>query len=189
MAKVLISEALVKDQNLNSAQQSENTGIKTFGLDLLTELLGFDAKDYPEQSLFALLFDKKKMSKKDVLDATGLSRRQYEKVFHDRNDRWRGLNTGFEANRAMSNLLEREDLAPHQVAMSELLWKLMKGFAMQEILEQLWIMTGRFIEEDYPQDKDFDMSNFNITPEELNEAIVLHFLHFCESKGQEAETC
>ena len=189
MAKVLISEALVKDQNLNSAQQSENTGIKTFGLDLLTELLGFDAKDYPEQSLFALLFDKKKMSKNDVLDATGLSRRQYEKVFHDRNDRWRGLNTGFEANRAMSNLLEREDLAPHQVAMSELLWKLMKGFAMQDILGQLWIMTGRFIEEDYPQDKDFDMSNFNITPEELNEAIVLHFLHFCESKGQEAETC
>ena len=43
-------------------------------------------------------------------------------------------------------------------------WGVMKGFAMQEILEQLWIMTGRSIEEDYPQDKDFDMSNYNITP-------------------------
>jgi hypothetical protein len=139
--------------------------------------------------LFALLFDKKKMSKKDVLEATGLSRRQYEIVFHNHNDRWRGLNTGFEANRVMSNLLEKEDLAPHQVAMSELLWKLMKRLAMQEILNQLWIMTGRFIEEEYPQDGDFDMSNYHITPEELNEAMFLLYLHVYESRNKYVETC
>ena len=174
-------------QDLTPAQQSENTEIETFGLDMLTECVGIEAKDYPEQALFALLFDKKKMTKKDVLEATGLSRRQYEKVFHNHNDRWRGLNFNVEANKAMSKLLESEDLAPHQIAMSELLWKLMKGFSMQEILNQLWIMTGRFIEEDYPQDGDFDMSNFHITPEELNEAMCLSFLHYCESH-KETET-
>lgn len=183
------TEAMVKDQNLTPAHQSENSSIETFGLDMLTENLGFDAKVCPDEAFFAVVFDKRMMSKKAVQEATGLSRRQYERVFHDRNERWRGLNTGFEANKVMSNHLEREDLEPHQVAMSELLWKLMKRFAMQEILDQLWIMTGRSLEEDYPQDKDFDMSNFHITPEELNEAICLHFLHYCESTDQESETC
>ena len=189
MEKILEPEAMVQDQNFNTADKSENTGIETFGLDQLTETVGFDAKEYPEQALFALLFDKKQTTKKDVLNATGLTRGQYEKVFHNHDDRWRGLNYDVDANRAMSKLLERDDLKPHQVAISELLWKMMKRFSMQEILNQLWVMTGRFIEDEYPQDGDFDMSNYNITPEELNEATCLLFLHIFESRNEGVETC
>ena len=189
MKELLKTEAMVQDQNLNAAQKSENSGIETFGLDLLTESVGFDAKVYPEQALFSFLCDRKKMYKKDVLEATGLTRGQYEKVFHNHNDRWRGLNFNAEANKAMSKLLDSEDLAPHQLAISELLWKMMKRLAMQEILNQLWIMTGRFIEEEYPQDGDFDMSNYHITPEELNEAMFLLYLHVYESRNKDVETC
>lgn len=189
MEKILEPEAMVQDQNLNTAEKSVNTRIETFGLDQLTEFVGFDAKEHPEQALFELLFNRKRMTKKDVLEATGLTRGQYEKVFHNHDGGWRGLNYNVDANRAMSKLLGREDLEPHQVAISELLWKMMKRFSMQEILNQLWIMTGRFIEDEYPQDGDFDMSNYNITPEELNEAICLLFLHIYESRNKGVETC
>ena len=158
-----------------------NTDKKATGLSILSELLGYDAEMYPNEALMNCLCSKKIMCKKDFMDATGISRWTYDHIFTDRrDDGWRRPKIDIKASHAMKKHLERENLEQHQLLLSGLLWKLMRHGSMLEILNQFWELTGRYVEEEYPEDRDLGMQNYLITPEELNEAVELLFLHLAE---------
>ena len=181
MAKVIKPEAMLKEQNLTFAQQGVNTNKETPALDFFGEYLQRDLKEDPNLSFMAIVLGKERLPKKDVQDATGLSNRKYNQIFDEQfHPSIRKMKTDVSANLVLAKHLEREDLLPHQRAICELLWKRMRYHSMGEILEQIEVLTGRWIEYDYPQDEAFCGGAYDINVDELENAMELLLVHIMD---------
>ncbi len=172
------TEATLKEQNLTVAKLGENTNKKTPALDYMGNYFHRDLKENPNLSFMAIILGKESLPKKDALDATGLSNRKYNQIFNEQyHPAIRKLKTNMAANMALAKHLEREDLLPHQRAICELLWKRMRHHSMGEVLERIAMLTGRWLEDDYPEDRDFCEGSYDITVEEFDEAMGLLLVH------------
>ena len=181
MANVIETEAMLKEQNLTIAQQGENTIKKTLALDFFGDFFHRDLKENPNLAFLAIILGKEHLPKKDAQDATGLSNRKYNQIFDEQyHPIIRKMKTDVTANLALAKHLERQDLLPHQRAICELLWKRMRYYSMGEILERIEVLTGRWIEDDYPRDKDFCEGSYDITVEEFDEAMGLLLVHIVD---------
>ena len=181
MAKVIKPEAMLKEQNLTFAQQGVNTNKETPALDFFGEYFHRDLKEDPNLSFMAIILGKEHLPKKDALDATGLSNRKFNQIFDEQyHPILRKMKTNVAANRALAKHLERKELLPHQRAICELLWKRMCHHSMGKVLERIAILTNRWLEDDYPQDKDFCEGSYDITVEELEEAMGLLLVHIID---------
>jgi hypothetical protein len=125
---------------------------------------------------------------KDLLDVTGLSKGDYLKIFKVVDD-VRYLRFDLPAHSRMTEHLEREDLLSYQRSISELLLKAMKGEGVAKAKMDFALLTGRFLDVDYPQDEDLQADAYRITGDELNEAMRLFFLHIFEIQAKEGATC
>ena len=172
---------MLKEQNLTVAQLGEKTNKQTLALDFFGDYFHRDLKENPNISFLAIIYGKESLPKKDVLDVTGLSNRKYNQIFDDKSHPIiRKMKTNEAANLALAQHLERDDLLPHQRAICELLWKRMRYYSMGEILKRIEILTGRWLEDVYPQDKDFCEGSYDITVEELDEAMGLMLVHIMD---------
>ena len=175
------TEAMLKEQNLAVAKLGETTNEQTPALDYLGNYFHRDLKENPNLSFMAIICGKGFLPKKDVLDATGLSNRKYNQIFDEQYLPFlREMKTDVAANMALAKHLEREDLLPHQRAICELLWKRMRHHSMGEVLERIAMLTGRWLEDDYPQDIDFCEGSYDITVEEFDEAMGLLLVHMMD---------
>lgn len=178
MVKFAKTEVQVKDQNLTPEMEQDSNNEKALGLECLTEITGIDAGEYPNEVFLYILLSKKILPLNDLLDATGLSQKKCSLVFEeDHCEDGRNLRTDKRANEVLAKHLEREDLEPHQYAICELLWRRMQFFSIQFMDEQFTTLTGRSLMEDYPEDMAFREESYDITAEELNEAVMELFLH------------
>ena len=172
------SEVMVQDQNPTPEMELNSNNEKALGLECLSEITGVNAGDYPNEVFLYTLLSKTILPLNDLLDATGLSKKKCSQVFEENHSEFgRNLRTDKRANEVLSKHLEREDLEPHQYAICELLWRRMQFFSIQFMDEQFTTLTGRSLIEDYPDDMAFRDEPYDITPEELNEAIIELFLH------------
>ena len=179
------SEVKVKDQNLSIAHDSDINETEAIGLDFLTNFLGLSAKDFPNEVFLYTILSKESFTKTDLLDATGLSNKEYALVFdEDSCNEGRDLRVGIMAIETLSSHLKREDLKPHQYAISELIWRRMQYFSIMNLEEQFESLTGRRLEEDYPDDAAFQEEAYTISPEDLDEAMVELLIHIEEISDQ-----
>lgn len=188
MPKQLIPEALIKKINLNEALESHTNYCTLLAVNLLGVIVGRDAEEDPSAALLALVNSKKILPMKDLQDATGLSKSDCLTIFDTEDDR-RWLMPDGGAVVRMSDHLKRSDLLPHQRAISKLLLKIIGGEVMEEIKSQYHRLTGKDLEKQYCYDVDFQREAYNISLDELNEAMRLFFIHIYDLQPQVAETC
>ncbi len=188
MPKQLIPEALIKKINLNEALESHTNYCTLLAVNLLGVIVGRDAEEDPSAALLALVNSKKILPMKDLQDATGLSKSDYLTIFDVKGDR-RGLKTDTASLARMSDHLKRRDLLPHQRAISQLLFRIIGGEVMKVIKYQYYLLTGKFLEDEYCYDVDFQFEAYDISYDDLNEAMRLFFIHIYDLRPQEAETC
>ena len=180
-------EEKIKMFNLNEALESHNNHCTLFAVNLLSVAIGWDAEIDLNSALLALVCSKKKLPMKDLLDATGLSKRDYLTIFDVEDDRrWLKMDTVSLAR--MSFHLERPDLLPRQRELSKLLFKLIGGKVMEEIKYQYNLLTGGYLEDDYCFDDTFQFETYNISLDELNDAMRLFFIHYYDLQPKEVET-
>ena len=172
---------MVQDQNLTPEQKNENKTSETPALNLLSELLEFDAQENPQKAFFILTNCKAFLRKKDLMDATGLSRRKIDKIFDNQySQECRRPKFDKEAIYTLSEHLERPDLSLHQWLFSNLLWKQLSYFAMMDILNQLEILIGPGGIEALSKNEDFDLDTYCIDADELEEAMGYLMVHIME---------
>jgi len=171
-------EVMVQDQNLTHTNDINNCETETIGLDFLSQFLGVSARDFPNEVFLYTILSKDSLTKNDLLDATGLSKMDYPMVFdEDSSKDGRELLADIRAIETLSRHLEREDLEPHQLAVSELIWRRMQYFSIMNLEEQFEALTGRRLEEDYPDDAAFQEGTYTISPEDLDEAMLELLIH------------
>lgn len=176
---------MVKDQNLTPEQKNENKTSETPALNLLSELLEFDAHEDPQGAFFLLTTNKAYLRKKDLMDATGLSKRRLDKIFDNQHSpEWRLPKYDDEAILALAEHLEREDLSLHQWLFSNLLFKQMQFFAMKRILDHLEILIGEGAVENLAKNDDFDLDTYRINAKELEEAMGNLMVHIFDLEEQ-----
>lgn len=181
MAQYKPNEVMVKDQNPTIAQESDISETDNIGLDFLSQFLGVSARDFPNEVFLYAILTKDSLTKNDLLDATGLSKKDYPLVFDEESSKdGRELLTDRRAIETLSGHLEREDLEPHQYAISELIWRRMQYFSILNLEELFESLTGRRLEEDYPDDAAFQEGAYTISPEDLDEAMVELLIHIEE---------
>lgn len=179
------SEAMVQDQNLTHTNDINRRESETLGLDFLTQFTGVSAKDFPNEVFLYAILAKESLTQNDLLDATGLSKKDYPLVFDEESCKdGRDLRFDLRAIETLSRHLEREDLEPHQYAISELIWRRMQFISIMNLEEQFESLTGRRLEEDYPDDAAFQEGTYTISPEDLDEAMVELLIHIEEQYGQ-----
>ena len=190
MSNKMQNEAMLKEQDLTTAQQSESTSSvsETPALDILSEMLGKDVKENPNLAFMAVILGKEILPWKDALDATGLSERKFKQIFDSQyHPLVRRMRTDERANKALSKHLEREDLLPHQRFICELLWRRMCYQSMGDIMERIEILTGRWMEYDYPRDEAFCESTYDITVDDFEyamEGLMVHIIDSCDQKAE-----
>ena len=182
------TEELIKKINLNEALESHTNYSSLIAVRLLSLIIGWDAEIDLRCALLALVNSKKMLPMKDLLDATGLSKSDYLTIFDVRDDR-RWLKTDAESLARMSGHLERPDLLPRQRELSKLLFKIIGGEVMDEIKYQYHLLTGKFLEDEYCFDDAFQFETYDISLDELNDAMRLFFIHIFDLHPQEVETC
>ena len=163
-------ETMVKDQNLAPYFSIENGNSQTPVLDEISDMMGIDAKKNPSITFWIIFFHKENLSKKEVLDATGLSERWYNMVVDEYySPGLRKIRTDSLAQQTLTRHLERKDLRVHQRLISELFWKTMMFVSTAEQIEEYWrkIESG----EDFIQDELLDMTQYLISVEELEVAM------------------
>ena len=186
--KKLISEELIKMINLNEALESHTNHCTRLAVNLLSIIIGWDAEEDPSAAFMALINSKKMLPMKDLQDATGLSKRDFFTIFDTEDDRrWLTSDEGVLVR--MSDHLKRSDLLPHQRAISKLLWKQMSSYVMGDIKRQYHLLTGMRLEDEYCFIDAFQSKTYEISLEELNEAMRLFFLHVYEIQIMEDATC
>lgn len=169
-------EAMVKDQNLTPYLTATNNNSQTPVLDEIGDMMGIDAKKNPSITFWMIFFHKDNLSKKEVLDATGLSERWYSMVVDEHYaPGLRIIRTDSNAKQILRKHLERKDLRAHQRLISKLLWKVMMFLSTAEQIEDCWhkIELG----EDFIQDELLDVTQYLITVEELEVAMNYFAAH------------
>lgn len=186
--KLMIPEALIQKINFTEALESRQNYCTLFAMGLLSRMIGWDAEEDPRLALLTLVGLKNTLPMKDLLDATGLSKRDYLTIFDVKDDK-RWLRTNTESLARMSGHLERPDLLPRQRELSKLLFKIISSAVMDEIKYQYYLLTGKFLEDEYCFDDAFQFETYEISLDELNEAMRLFFLHIYENQAKEVEAC
>lgn len=188
--KVMIIQKKIEDViqkiNLTEALESHQNYCTLFAMGLLSRMIGWDAEEDPRLALLTLVGYKNSLPMKDLLDMTGLSKGDYLVIFKVEGD-MRFLRFDWSARSRMTEHLEREDLHSHQRAISELLLKAMKGEGVAKAKLDFALLTGRFLDVDYPQDEALQDETYTVTTDELNEAMRLFFLHIHENQAKEIE--
>ena len=179
---------MIKKINLAEALESHNNYCSLFAVRLLSLIIGWDAELSLNDALLDLVNSKKMLPMKDLLDATGLNKRDYLTIFDVKGDR-RWLRRDTESLARMSGHLERPDLLPRQRELSKLLFKIIGGEVMDEIKYQYHLLTGKFLEDEYCFDDAFQFETYDISLDELNDAMRLFFIHIFDLHPQEVETC
>lgn len=180
-------EKMIQKINLTEALESHNNHCTLFAVNLLSVAIGWDAEVDLKSALLALVNSKKKLPMKDLLDATGLSRRDYLTIFDVKDDK-RWLRKDTESLARMSGHLERPDLLPRQRELSKLLFKIISSEVMDEIKYQYYLLTGKFLEDEHCFDDAFQFETYDISLDELNDAMRLFFIHIFDLQPKEVET-
>lgn len=186
--KTVIPEELIKKIDLNEALESHNNYWSLCAVRLLSQIIGWDAEEDPRAALLELVYSKKLLPLKELQDAIGLSKRDCYMIFDTGDDRrWLLYDEG--ALVWMSDHLKRPDLLPHQRAISKLLWKHTSSYVMGDIKRQYRLLTGMRLEDEYCFIDAFQEKTYDISLDELNEAMRLYFIHIYDLQPQEVETC
>ena len=122
-------------------------------------------------------------TKRDVLNLTGIRSRDYDLVFAEKeHPSVRFIRFDFGATCALSDYATGRagNLEPHQKVVFELLWKWVKGEAVSLISQQFNHITGRHIEDDYWDDEAFWEETYEISDEEMDEAVEAVKKHVAE---------
>ena len=160
-----------------------------FALDIMSGKLGYSAKLYPECAMMDFALSKKVLPLSGLLNATGFTLRDAIVILGNRVEDRRTLNYSNEALVQMFNHLDREDLLPHQRAVSELICKLMQGAALNELLAQLDMIMGNKNNWKEGWADAFPEEMFRITADELNEAMRLYYLYTLVLHPLEHQIC
>ena len=173
-----------KNNNLILAQKDESSS-ETPALNILRDLLQYEVHEDPQGAFFLLTTHKVYLRKKDLMDATGLSKRRLDKIFDNQHSpEWRLPKYDDEAILALTEHLEREDLSLHQWLFSNLLFKQMQFFAMKRILDHLEILLGEGAVGNLAENDDFDLDTYRINAEELEEATGYLMVHILDCEEQ-----
>ena len=90
-----------------------------FSLELLYKIVGVDPREYPYGAFMKFLGSKKLFSKRDIMEAMGLNKQDYERLFQEnRNERWLRERDPI-AESCLIEHCERKDLQPYQMSMSK----------------------------------------------------------------------
>lgn len=149
--------------------------VKNLGIKYLEAFSGITQKgikENPGMAFFSVLSQYEETTKDDVRMLTGLNEKEYHKVFSEfPEDNMRFIKTGSLANVTLLNHLEKPWLSDAQHLVSLLLWKFMQSASLNEISDQFELITEDRLEDICPQY--FEDSRFDITLEEVNDAVVL----------------
>lgn len=168
------SEATVKDQNLTPYLRATNNNSGTPVLDEIGDLMGIDAKDNPSLTFWQLFFYKEYFTKKEILDATGLSERWYNLVVDEHySPGLRRIRTNNNAQQTLAKHLERKDLRVHQRLISELFERMMTFVSIAERFSR----NADLEEDDDIKDEPIDITKYLITVEELEVAMNYFAAH------------
>lgn len=179
-------EAMNMDQNLAPHLTVTNSNSQTPVLDEISDMMGIDAKKNPSITFWIIFFHKENLSKKEVLDATGLSERWYNMVVDEHySPGIRKIRTDSNALQILTRHLERKDLRVDQRLISELFWKTMMFVSTAEQIEEYWrkIESG----EDFIQDELLDMTQYLISVEELEDAMNFFAAHLVVKMRSQAQ--
>ena len=105
--------------------------------------------------ILEILSRKDMCTKRDVLNLTGVRNRDYDLVFDETyHPIRRGIKADYFATCVLSNYSEDgyEGFFPHQKAVTELIWKWVKGSAIEIFSQQYKRVAGLFLEDDYWND-------------------------------------
>lgn len=149
--------------------------MKNVGLKVINEFIGNDDpksfRDYPELTFMTAIGAYHLTSEEDVLLLTGLSKREYRKIFRKQPGKnYRIFKTDYFAIKAMKEHLDKKGLTPGQHSMSMLLWRCLQHQTIGEVSLKFYLATDNKLEDICPQY--FEDSIYKITPEELNDAVV-----------------
>lgn len=171
------SEAMVQDQNLTPYLTATNNNSQTPVLDEISDMMGIDAKKNPSITFWMIFFHKENLSKKEVINATGLSERWYNMVIDEHySPGLRKIRASSLARQTLEKHLERKDLRYHQLLISELLWKVMMFLSIAERINN-YSFNADLEEDDNTQDEPLDMTQYLITVEELEVAMNYFAAH------------
>ena len=133
--------------------------------------------------ILEVLSKKELCTKRDVLNLTGICSRDYDYIFAEKeHPSVRFIRFDFGATCSLSDYATGlcGNLEPHQKVVFELLWKWVKGEAVSLISQQFNHITGRFIEDDYWEDEAFCEETYEISDEEMDEAVEAVKRHVSE---------
>ena len=150
--------------------------MKNVGLKFINEFIGIgdpkSFRDYPELTFITAIGAYDFTSEEDVLLLTGLSKREYRKIFRKRPGKnYRIFKSDSFAIKAMERHLDKKGLTPGQHSMSMLLWRCLQHQTIGEVALKFYLVTDNKLEDICPQY--FVKGIYEITPEELNDAVVL----------------
>lgn len=170
------SEAMNKVQDLTPYLTSTSSDSPTPVLDEISDMLGFDAKENPSITFWELFFKKGKFSKKEILDATGLSERWYNMVIDEHySPGLRTIRTSTVADQTLRRHLERKDLRYHQLLISELFLKVMSFVSLAERIEKE-LDNENLVDEEFGNEP-INLDQCLITVDELEEAMNYYVAH------------
>jgi hypothetical protein len=150
--------------------------MKNLGLKYINEFIGLQdpksIREQPELTFITAIGAYDFTSDEDVLLLTGLSKRAYRKIFGKRPGKnYRYIKTDYFAITTLERHLDIKGLTPGQRAMSMLLWKCLQHQTIGEIALKFHLVTDDKLEDVCPQY--FEDGLYGITPEELNDAVIL----------------
>ncbi len=146
--------------------------------DALRKALSGDASTI---DILDVIHKKSKSTKSDVMQLTGLQSFSYQIVFADDWDyELRGWCRDNNTINVLSAHINREDLVPHQKAVSDILWRDIKKRVLEEIGGKFRLITGQTLEDRYPDDDALNPDAFEITDEEMTTAVKLLQKHLAE---------
>lgn len=146
----------------------------------LCKALNNETKDV---NVLVIISRKDKCTKRDVLNLTGIYSRDYDLIFDEtQHPTFRVIKADFFATCALSSYFEDQykGFLPHQKAVTELIWKGVKGLAIEVFSQQYHHITGRFLEDDYYYEDWVGEETYEITDEELAEAAEVVKKHLAE---------
>ncbi len=139
------------------------------------------SKDAGKIDILEILNKKKLSTQDDVMQLTGLQHFNYISVFaEDCDDEIRGWYHHTSCIMVMSAHVSREDLAPHQKVVSDILWRDIKEQVLEEIGGKFRLISGQTLEDRYPEDPAFNPDVYEISDEEMTAAVQLLQKHIAE---------
>ena len=147
-------EAMLKEQNLTEAQQSEM--IKSTAIYAIGQITGIDAEKRPYSAFLKWICDPTITEDYQVKCLTGLSDEEYDEVFQENDEQGvREIILTKESGSVLGNNMRREDILPHQYLVTRLLMMAVKDYTMKQIITGNLDIVGSTLSKDKWQEQNF----------------------------------